>query len=210
MIVVMAKARDGMERGEWPAEFWYRRSQWRKPPHAPIASGGTHPGADDDNAIALPSARERMLAVLAKFPDGETTMVLSKAAGMAGGRTRKILDAMVKDGIVVPVLLDKLNAKSKSCTSATSSSPSRARRTAMDRPMSDSTQIPRLVRHGTGYLCASSSTGSRHWSTCFVLGPDLEFSKGVWTTRLALAPFQGRGLGLVGCLVTSLEPQRKN
>jgi replicative DNA helicase len=123
MIVVMAKARDGMKRGEWPAEFWYQRSQWRKPPNAPAASGGMYAGitdGDDDDddaahaaAITLPSVRERMLAALAKFPAGETMTALSKAAGMAGGRTRKILEAMVKDGIVALVLLDKLNAKSK-------------------------------------------------------------------------------------------------
>jgi hypothetical protein len=51
MIVSLAKGRDGMTRAEWPMEFLYRRSTWRRPPLilAPVATGGMLAGADDDD-----------------------------------------------------------------------------------------------------------------------------------------------------------------
>jgi hypothetical protein len=145
MIVSLAKGRDGMRRGEWPMEFRYRRSTWRRPEgtgSVPLATGAMYAGADDDdddddededdldgppgwqpaqNGGASPNghlvdpdgdagpgvARGRILAALAAVPDGETAAKLAKAAKLAAGPARGILEGLVAEGLAVAVPVTK-------------------------------------------------------------------------------------------------------
>jgi replicative DNA helicase len=112
MMVALTKGRDGMRRGTWPMEFLYLRSTWREPVVEPSATGGMLGIAISDKDDKMEAARKRILEALAAGPlDGETAAALAKAAKIAAGLARAILDLLVAQKIAVEVKVTRPHGK---------------------------------------------------------------------------------------------------
>ena len=106
-MFVLTKSRDGTRRKPWAMEFLYRQSTWRRPPKPPVTQRKQTVAADravDQNGDGkIEAARERILAVLAAAPGGETEAVLAREASIGKGRIKAILKKLIDDGLVEEV-----------------------------------------------------------------------------------------------------------
>ncbi len=99
MIVTLAKGRDGMRRGDWPMEFLFRRSTWRRP-EGSDANGVPGPAETPEGCPAAPSApASQPICAHSAAADASQTGVPSTpapTAGVQGNGTRrqKMLEAL--------------------------------------------------------------------------------------------------------------------